>query len=727
LGWRITGRGLLGDVAGAIVAAIVATTSNLSFAALLFPAALVAARPQGLVMMMVGTGFVGGAFALGGSLPFVAAGPDANTIAVLADLSRAIVSEAGPGADPAMVAERVRAAVMLGSVLTGVALLALGLARAGRAVRFLPFPVIAGFLSATGWITAAGGVVVGAGVPVMIDQLPAFLDPSVDARLAATLGTGILLLVATERLRHPAVMPGGLAIAVVLHHAAFRLAGMDPAQARAAGWLIRMPDALRWSFPWTRRMVSGETLARLAPHLGELVALAIVAAIATLVNMTALEAATGQDADLDRDLAAGGAGALAAGLFGGALGAVITGRCVTLRACGATSRLAPLLTAAIAALGPALAPGALQLLPTPVLGALLVQIGAALMLNWTWRTRRQLGLGEWLTVLAIFALAVRLGFVTAIFAGLLVSCALFAFRYGRVPAVRLSYGGEVAESTVERGGEDRARLRAEAGRLLVMHLQGYLFFGSADALARAIRARLEGPEAVRFVVLDLTRVTGVDGSAAQTLARLGQRARQNGATLALSAVPHGAPPVLGVAGVSYASADDAIEAWEESVLGEEAARRGEPAVGVRGLLLGGDLDAEIDVAALAPVLDRLQRFDLAPGDPLVRQGEASDAVWFVESGRVAVRVAVPGNGSVRVRQLGQGAMVGEIGFYLGQARNATVTAETDARVWRLTRETLAELERAAPALGARLHAAMAYRLSDRLRDRDRFIAALLRG
>jgi SulP family sulfate permease len=45
-------------------------------------------------------------------------------------------------------------AVALATALTGVLLFCLGLARAGGAIRFIPYPVIGGFLSATGWMSS---------------------------------------------------------------------------------------------------------------------------------------------------------------------------------------------------------------------------------------------------------------------------------------------------------------------------------------------------------------------------------------------------------------------------------------------------------------------------------------------------------------------------------------------------------------------------------------------
>lgn len=52
------------------------------------------------------------------------------------------------------------AAIALGSVASGTVYWLLGRLRLGSVVRFIPYPVIGGFLAATGWIFVAGGIAV---------------------------------------------------------------------------------------------------------------------------------------------------------------------------------------------------------------------------------------------------------------------------------------------------------------------------------------------------------------------------------------------------------------------------------------------------------------------------------------------------------------------------------------------------------------------------------------
>ncbi len=112
---------------------------------------------------------------------------------------------------------------------------------------------------------------------------------------------------------------------------------------------------------------------------------------------------------------------------------------------------------------------------------------------------------------------------------------------------------------------------------------------------------------------------------------------------------------------------------------------------------------------LEPVVDMLARLDLFDGTPrtsierlaaavveehcargqvLIREGDAADDLFVAVAGRFEVTV----RGAV-VNEMGPGAWFGEIGLVDRVERTATVTATTDATVWRIPGETfLAVLE-----------------------------------
>ena len=94
--------------------------------------------------------------------------------------------------------------------MTGIFLLVLGLARAGAAIRFVPYPVIGGFLGATGWLMISGAVRVITDERLAFSNLETLLgacDPG-KARCGVCLGARSLscpaVAPATAPMRYPA-------------------------------------------------------------------------------------------------------------------------------------------------------------------------------------------------------------------------------------------------------------------------------------------------------------------------------------------------------------------------------------------------------------------------------------------------------------------------------------------------------------------------------------------
>lgn len=141
---------LTGDLSAAFVATLLTITYALSYGALIFSGPVEGLRPYGFVLVLTATAILPLIVSLASSLPFTLAGTDANISAVLAVVVATIVVDLGADAAPSVVLATVLTALSLSACLTGIFLVVLGSARAGQAVRFIPYPVTAGFLGATG-------------------------------------------------------------------------------------------------------------------------------------------------------------------------------------------------------------------------------------------------------------------------------------------------------------------------------------------------------------------------------------------------------------------------------------------------------------------------------------------------------------------------------------------------------------------------------------------------
>ena len=725
-------RQLTGDLTAASVATLLTITYALSYGALIFSGPVEGLRPYGFVLVLTATAILPLIVSQASSLPFTLAGTDANISAVLAVVVATIVVDLGADAAPSVVLATVLTALSLSACLTGIFLVALGTARAGQAVRFIPYPVTAGFLGATGWFVATGGLGVGGGITLNFVSLATLGAFEPWPRLLASMAVTATLFIVMPRFKHFMTLPVLIVIGILTHHLAFWVLGLDPAHLHGQGWLMSVPDSLPLTMPWTPNRLAEVDWMVLLDHWGDLVAIMLVTAVTILVNISGLEVAMARDADLDRDLRGHGLAALVTGLAGGMVGYTSVSRSLALIKAGAQTRFAGfaagLMVIAVSLKGALI----VEIVPTPMLGGLLLYLGLDMMRQWIVRSLRQLAIIDWLTVVGIVAIAVKFGFVTAVFAGLLAGCASFAASYSRIPVVRLRYNGEVAESNVERAETDRKLLHDNGWQLLTMHLQGYLFFGTANSLLRQIRlARDSQPQAFRYLVLDFRGVDDIDSSAAFSFERLRQLADRIGFTILFTSFSDRLARRIKGDGLFAASDDDrargirlfdtldhGLEWCEERILASlrPAQLTPEPLA----TLLGREF---ADAATARDFVGFLERREVAKGAPVLTQGEQSDDLYFLESGRVTVRVTFASGATMRVRTMGPGTMVGELGFYLGLARSATVVADEDAVVYRLTRDILDRIGQLAPNVGRDFHEFMARRLSARLADKDRLLAA----
>lgn len=710
------------DLATAVIMALLAVTFALSHAALIFSGPLAAIQAYGVTVALVTSLVVGLAVSAFSSLRFATGGGDGNVAAVLA-AGAATVAAALGAAGPDVTAATIVAGLALSSLVVGLVLVVLGYGRLGSLARYVPYPVIAGFLGATGLFLVMGGLGVGAHTTLreaLVDQTPW-------PQSFATIAVAAAFLAARYRLKHPMALAGVLSAAIGVHWAGFALAGLDANRLAADGWVLALPTKLPSTVLWHGDMLSAVSWQALGTIVPTLIPVCVVTIISILFSVSALESVSRREADINRELAVAGAGSIVSGALGGMVGYHSYNRSLLAVSAGVDARWVGLLAAGLA--GMFLLNGAiLAAVPRPVLGGLVVFLGVQLLRDHVLASRRILSNVEWLTVLFILAVTAALGFAAGVFVGLMISSILFAVVYSRISPVRGLYTGSVARSSIERSEAEAVLLVAEGKALLIAHVQGYLFFGTANRLSRQIKDEIRAAGGqIRHLILDFAACEGMDGSAAISLERLARSLSDERIALCLTGLPVDVRDRFGSRGKSadapliFDTLDDAL-AWSESerLSGRVPdPREVEPFEALFAREFG---DAELARMLIA----RLEPVELAPGDVLMQQGEVSDALYMLEQGRAVVLVQV-GETLLRVRTFGPGTLVGEIGFVLGEPRTATIAAETSCRLLRLDRNHADTISREEPRIGLAFQSFLSRRLCLRIRDKDALIEALVRS
>lgn len=110
-----------------------------------------------------------------------------------------------------------------------------------------------------------------------------------------------------------------------------------------------------------------------------------------------------------------------------------------------------------------------------------------------------------------------------ILAGILLACVSFVLKTSQVSAIRMLLPGGIANSTVRRHPIQNRYLQEAGKQYYLMKLGGYLFFGTIVGVENRIRDLLLDwfpDRPVRFLIIDLSNVDGVDYSAVEAFSRI---------------------------------------------------------------------------------------------------------------------------------------------------------------------------------------------------------------
>jgi NTE family protein len=133
-----------------------------------------------------------------------------------------------------------------------------------------------------------------------------------------------------------------------------------------------------------------------------------------------------------------------------------------------------------------------------------------------------------------------------------------------------------------------------------------------------------------------------------------------------------------------------------------------------------DLDADL----FARIGAEFGRIEVEGGSVLVREGEPSDALYILLSGRLAVTRAGPGGRPARIGEIGRGEMIGEMSLLGEGRRTATVTAMRDSRLIRISNQAFIEFMQRHPSVTRQFIQILIARLSRRGRRPDERISTL---
>ncbi len=717
----------LNDVIGGGAASVLTVTFGLSYALLIFAGPLAPYLSYGVAATFISSAVLATVIALGSSLPFAIAGPESSTAAVTGILASSLVERMAVADTAAPQLAPVLITLGLSTIITGIVLCGFGVTRMGRAIRYVPYPVVGGFLGAIGCLLILGAIRVITGQRLHLATLDRFANVVTLSELAAACAMAMVLYLTWHRSRTTFGLPVILIGGIVFAHIAFWFAGVSLAEAQAAGWTFEPPPHVSLILPWRPHEISRYPWYALPDLVANVIAVIFVTATSTLFNTTGIEVASQREANLERELNVTGLANILSGAFGGYTGCVSVSRSLLNLNSGGTGRLSGLTVAAVCALMLTVAPMLLGYMPKFVLGGLLIYLGADQLHKWIVESRRRLSVTEYLSLLAIIVIIVQWGFVPGVLIGVVIGCTTFALSAARIDSIKYGFDGSEYRSSLDRSRDDQEVLSAHGGKIQGLNLQSYLFFGSANRLYQHVKALLARHPECRFLVFDFKLVTGIDSSAAYSFAQIKRSAQERGVKLVLVHLPPAAEKALRSSEfiskeVSIiAELDRALEWCENEIIAQHQGLGREEA-SLRDWftqILGTGHDA-------AALMHRCQRIEVIAGETIVNAGEAADSMHFILDGRVGIMIPADEGRTTRVRSLGRYTTIGEMGLVSHAPRSATIQAEVASILYVLSADQFEALKAEDPALSQKLLTYFVSVMAERLTFANRMIAVLRR-
>jgi SulP family sulfate permease len=700
----------------------------ISFLALIFSGNLAGQLSYGLGFILVGDAIMCAVVVLLSSYPGTIAGVQDAPTAILALVTANILVALPALASPMQRFSTVVVMIAGVTILTGLIFVLLGVFKLGGLVRFLPYPVMGGFLAGTGWLLVMGGV----GVMVSVPMGVTWLQPDNLLRWLPGLVLGVVMWLVVNRFKNSLLLVVVFIGGIILFYLAAWLMKIPINSLSATGWLLGpFPSGSLWQFPFRPEIVSQVNWPVLVSQIPDLAPIALISVIALLLNANGFELLVKKDINLNHELVVAGTGNMAAGLAGGLVGYHAISLSSLNYTMSSRKRLPGLITSLLILLTVFTGAFLLGYIPKMTLGALLVFLGFSMLFEWVYQAWFKFPKLDFAIILFTLGMIAFRGFLQGIAAGLLITVILFIVRYSRVSVVYHVLSGATYHSRVTRSPRQREILEAIGDQLYILQLQGFIFFGTANALFEQVRGRCRQADLpqVKFALLDFAQVTGLDSTGLLSFCKMLQMAQEYYVMLVLTGMnariyeQFVADDITEQPGVLrfFKDIDHGVEWCEDQIL----------AVAQTDQEIDRRLQDHLEVIwSSADQIERLihymEKREIASGEYLIRQGEEPELLFFIESGQVTAQLESPGREAVRLETMHGGRTVGELGYYLGIRRTAAVIADQPTTVFTLSRHDLEQIEKADPEVAQVLHRIIIHLLGERVIHLTRAVEALQR-
>ena len=683
----------------------------------------------------------------GGILASLTGGTDIQITAPKAPLTLLLASFVAPLAASLQISDAASRQVIIVGLASGCVLISgmvqfgFGALRLGNLIKYVPYPVISGFMNGIAIILIYEQIAALIGADGHISLIEILTNPSVVQPFTLLVGLCTIIAVFLSK-RFIKVVPAslvGLVIGTVMFYALKSFGGVS-----ALGPVIG-----NFNFQWPKPdiflrasgLIKHIDIADLLPRLlitG--LVLGSIGSLESLLSSLAADNFTGTRHKSNKELIGQGIGNITNSLFSALPSAGSELHNMANYKAGGRTRLSSLVCGLLILLIVLTLGSVIGKIPLTVIAGIIVSVGIGLFDKWTIdliRNLRRAGnqqkriLSNLVVTIVVAAITVCVNLIVAVLIGIAIASGLFVVRMGK-SIVKRKYFGDQIHSKKVRSLKNNILLKERGKGIIVYELRGPLFFGSADNLAMEIESAMNR---YSYCILDMKRVSEIDSTGAKILSQISKKLNESGKHLLISHMADNPAlaDFLKAMGVYHKLAensffpdtDAALEWAEDNVLTQS--------IDIAGIL-GGIQVEEMDILRdftrdeISILKQKLIFRTFKKGEKIVREGDTDRNLFFLTKGSVSVRIHLPESDRYkRLITYSPGVAFGEIAFLDGCPRSADVWSDEDSETYLLSPDAYDVVQRETPEIAVKLVRNIALEISERLRIRTDEVRALEEG
>ena len=715
---------LTGDILGGLTAMLVALPSAIAFGIIVYSPLGSQYAGKAAVAGMIGAVALGLIAPLFGGTPRLITAPCAPAAAVLSVFVGQLVN------DGAIPIEAIPFYVAMVALSAGIIQFMAGRFGGGKFIKYIPYPVVAGYLSGVGLLILLGQLPKLLGLPKGLSLLQGVFQPVVWSWVSILVGlvTIAAMLLAPRFLK---LIPAAIVALLFGIGAYFALAFLNPALFTITNnHLIIGPisssgtDAFQTAMSqWAHfELINANDFAMiLVPFL----TLAVLLSIDTLKTCVILDVMTQSRHKSNKELMGQGLGNIASALVGGIPGSGTMGPTLVNLASGGQTKLSSVFAGVFAGVVFLLLGKLMAWIPLAALAGVLIVIAIRMLdKNSLQLLKHKSTIFDFLVILAVVISAVSMSLIVAAFVGIGMAILLFLRDQIRSSVIRRKFFGNQKFSKKRRITEELSILEMHGKGTIICELQGQLFFGTTDQLFTELEPHIAQ---CSYVVLDMRRVQSLDFTAANMLRQIHNRLKEKHGYLVLASIPMNLPSGQDVkkylaslgfteTGMNlkfYPDLDSALEWIEDEIINTsiDCSKGTRHALTLRDFeFFSGFPDEAIDKLSVT-ITDR----SFHPGEKIFFMGDKSDQIYFVRKGTVKISLPLTGGMVHHLLTLSRGDFFGEMSFLDKGTRSADAIAVNDVMLFILSREQFEKINKVHPEIAGIFFERLAFAISQRLR------------